>query len=217
MPETENDPKSEVDSKPKKPAIKPRKKFVAKKNLFKSDKPQEYRVRHIRLASLDSAQLVHQTIVDLQKELAEKPMDDPDKEYIDQQRMEKFFIKLAKKYSACQTRTTGGDLEWLHKPSAELDAAEPEAYDKTNFLYELPQFNSVLTPDLVEAIMNTEKHIIPEPIKTKLGYHIIMVCETRDYSSKEEPKKDGRTLLDDIHKDATHAQPKQWDSDIAPN
>ena len=50
--------KSSVES--KKLAMKPRKKFIPKKKVFKTDKPLEHRTRHIRLASLQAAQLVRQ-------------------------------------------------------------------------------------------------------------------------------------------------------------
>jgi hypothetical protein len=38
---------------------------------------------------------------------------------------------------------------------------------------------------LIDAITQLEKYIIPEPIKTKLGYHIILSCENRDRVEKE--------------------------------
>ena len=67
--EAQKDPKETPVAAKKRPPIKPRKKFVAKKQVFKSDKPLEHRVRHIRLSSLEAAQLIRQTIVDFQKEL----------------------------------------------------------------------------------------------------------------------------------------------------
>ena len=38
------------------------------------------------------------------------------------------------------------------------------------------------------AITKTEKHVIPKPIKSRLGYHIILVCEDRDKVVIEKPK-----------------------------
>ena len=62
--EAQKDPKEAPVAAKKRPPVKPRKKFVAKKQAFKSDKPLEHRVRHIRLSSLEAAQLIRQTIVD---------------------------------------------------------------------------------------------------------------------------------------------------------
>jgi hypothetical protein len=38
--------------------------------------------------------------------------------------------------------------------------------------------------------MQTQKFKIPEPIKSKLGFHIIMVCESQIHTPKEEPKEE---------------------------
>ena len=46
----------------------------------------------------------------------------------------------------------------------------------------------IMTLELINTIIQTEKHVIPEPIKTKLGHHIILVCENRDRIEKEKPK-----------------------------
>ena len=48
--------------------------------------------------------------------------------------------------------------------------------------------DGIVTSELIDAITQSEKYVIPEPIKTKLGYHIILSCETRDRVEKEKPK-----------------------------
>ena len=45
-----------------------------------------------------------------------------------------------------------------------------------------------VTSELVDVIIMSEKFAIPEPIKTKLGYHIILSCENRDRVEKEKPQ-----------------------------
>ena len=98
-----------------KPKVKPRKVFVPKKMVAKTNKPMEYRVRHILVSSLEAAQLFRQSILDFQKELADQPLDDPDKEFHDREKIERFFSRLAKKYSICPTKALGGGLDWIHK------------------------------------------------------------------------------------------------------
>ena len=70
-------PKDSGTPKPK-PKIKPKKVFVPKKATFKTDKPMEHRVLHLRVASKDSADLIRTILIDFQKELAEQPADDPE-------------------------------------------------------------------------------------------------------------------------------------------
>ena len=98
-----------------KPKPKPRKAFIPKKLVKKTDKPQEYRVRQIRVSTLESANLFRQTLIDFQKELASEPIEDPDKPLHDQEKIENYFIRIAKKYSTCPTRALGGDLDWIYK------------------------------------------------------------------------------------------------------
>ena len=185
--------------KPAIPIIKPRKKFVPKKVINKVGQSLERRTRHICLSSLQAAALVRQTILDFQKELAEKPMDDPDKEFYDQQKVESFFERLAKKYSASPTRSIGGDLKWVSK--------DMEIIEKT-----------ILNKPLIDAIEKSKKHEIPEPVQTPQGYHIVLVCETRPLKKKEQKSTSERTIVDEIHNDAVRGQqPKQWGSDVAPN
>ena len=149
---------ADAQSAPKPPVIKPRKAFVAKKILAPTDKPMENRVRHIRLSSMESAELFWQTTVDFQKELAEQPTDDPDKEFADREKIEAFFVRLAKKYSACPSRALGGELGWI---SVGMPKQE------------------TIPPELIEAVSKCKKFVIPEPIKTPLGFHIVLVCESR--------------------------------------
>ena len=151
-----------------KPKPKPRKAFIPKKLVKKTDKPQEYRVRQIRVSTLESANLFRQTLIDFQKELASEPIEDPDKPLHDQEKIENYFIRIAKKYSTCPTRALGGDLDWIYKGMVVQE--------------------EVVTLELINTITQSEKYVIPEPVKTKLGYHIVLLCENRDRIEKEKPK-----------------------------
>ena len=144
---------------PKRPVIKPRKVFKAKKVKIQTKKPLEHRVRHILVSSLEAAQLIRQTVLDFQKELADEPSDDPDKVYQDYEKIEKFFARLAKKYSVCPSKAVGGDLEWIYP--------------------KMPEIEGVVTKDLRDEILKCEKFVIPEPIKSKFGHHIVLICETQ--------------------------------------
>jgi parvulin-like peptidyl-prolyl isomerase len=159
---------------PKKPVIKPRKVFKAKKVKIQTKKPLEHRVRHILVSSTEAASLIRQTVVDFQNELAAEPTDDPDKEYQDYEKIEKFFGRLARKYSVCASKAVGGDLEWIYPKMAEIEG--------------------VLTKDLRDEILKCEKFVIPEPIKTKFGYHIVLACETQICKTivEEQEKLDPR-------------------------
>jgi len=164
---TAKEPKVSVDTETKpKPKPKLRKAFVPKKLVKITDKPQEYRARHIRVSTLESANIFRQALTDFQKELASEPIEDPDKPFHDQAKVENYFGRIAKKYSTCQTRALGGDLGWICKG---MNAQE-----------------EMITPELIDAITKSEKYVIPEPIKTKLGYHIILSCENRDRVEKEK-------------------------------
>jgi parvulin-like peptidyl-prolyl isomerase len=166
---TAKEPKVSVDTETKpKPKPKLRKAFVPKKLVKTTDKPQEYRARQIRVSTLESANIFRQALIDFQKELASEPINDADKVFHDQEKLENYFIRIAKKYSTCQTRALGGDLGWICKG---MNAQE-----------------EMITPELIDAITQSEKHIIPVPIKTKLGCHVILLCETRDRAEKEKPK-----------------------------
>ena len=151
-----------------KPKPKPRKAFIPKKLVKKTDKPQEYRVRQIRVSTLESANLFRQTLIDFQKELASEPIEDPDKPLHDQEKIENYFIRIAKKYSTCPTRALGGDLDLIYKGMVVQE--------------------EVVTLELINTITQSEKFVIPEPVKTKLGYHIVLLCENRDRIEKEKPK-----------------------------
>ena len=159
---------------PKRPVIKPRKVFKAKKVKIQSKKPLEHRVRHILMSSEEAASLIRQTVIDFQNELAAEPTDDPDKEYQDYEKIEKFFGRLARKYSVCASKAVGGDLEWIYPNMAEIEG--------------------ILTKDLRDEILKCEKFVIPEPIKTKFGYHIVLACETQICKTivEEQEKLDPR-------------------------
>ncbi len=144
---------------PKRPVVKPRKVFKAKKAKIKTDKALEHRVRHIRMSSEEAANLIRQTVVDFQKELAAEPTDNPDKEFHDWEKVEKFFARLAKKYSVCTTKVVGGDLEWIYP--------------------KMPEIEGILTVGLRDAILKCEKFTVPEPIQSKFGHHLVLVCETQ--------------------------------------
>ena len=168
---------SDPELKPK-PKPKLRKAFVPKKLIKKTDKPQEYRTRHIRVSTLESANIFRQALVDFQTELASEPIDDPDKPFHDQGKVENYFIRIAKKYSTCSTKVLGGDLDWVYKgmdiqPAATFGGLEMKREE-------------IVTSELIDAITQSEKYVIPEPIKTKLGYHIILSCENRDRIEKEK-------------------------------
>jgi len=166
---TAKEPVKPEDAPKAKPKPKPRKLFVPKKLVRKSDKPQEYRVRNIRVSTLEAANLFRQTLLDFQLELAAKPMNNPDKVFHDREKLENYFSRIAKKYSICSTRKLGGSMGWL--------------YEGTKIQEE------IMTKDLVSTVLNTEKYIISEPIRTRLGYHLILVCEQRD-QVKEEKSSD---------------------------
>ena len=155
-----------------KPKIKPKKVFVPKKQVLKTDKPMEHRVRQIRLSSLEAAQMIRQTLLDFEKELAEMPTDDPDKEFHDREKLERFFAQLAKKYSNCTTKGLGGDLGWIYKGMKFTEA--------------------LMTQDLVDTIMLAEKYTVPEPVRTKLGIHLLLVCESQIHVPKKVEKTEGK-------------------------
>jgi parvulin-like peptidyl-prolyl isomerase len=159
---------------PKKPVIKPRKVFKAKKVKIQTKKPLEHRVRHILMSSDEAASLIRQTVIDFQNELAAEPTDDPDKEYQDYEKIEKFFARLAKKYSVCSTKAVGGDLEWIYP--------------------KMPEIEGILTADLRDTILKCEKFVIHEPIKSKYGYHVVLACETQICKTivEEQEKLDPR-------------------------
>ena len=160
------EPVKSEDAPKAKPKPKPRKPFVPKKLVRKSDKPQGYRVRNIRVSTLDTANLFRQTLLDFQRELAAKPMNNPDKVFHDREKLENYFSRIAKKYSICSTRKLGGSMGWLYEGMKVQE--------------------EIMTKDLVSAVLNTEKYIISEPIRTRLGYHLILVCEQRDQVKEEK-------------------------------
>ena len=158
---TAKEPKVSVDTetKPKpKPKPKLRKAFVPKKLVKTTDKPQEYRARHIRVSNLESANIFRQALVDFQKELASQPIDDPDKPLHDQAKVENYFIRIAKKYSTCSTKLLGGDLDWVYKG---MDIQTAATFGGLEMKKE-----GIVTSELIDVITQSEKYVIPEPIKT---------------------------------------------------
>jgi len=155
-----------VESRPVKPKPKIKKAFVPTRKTFTTDKLVEHRVRNIRMTSMDSAKMIWETLVDYQNELAQQEMDDPDKPFHDWEKVEKFFSRLAKKYSACMSKTLGGSLGWIYQG---MEIA-----------------SQTINQELVDRIMKSEKFKIPEPIKTKLGFHIIMICESQIHTPREK-------------------------------
>ena len=177
---TAKEPKAEVGAEIKpRPKPKIRKAFVPKKLVKKTDKPQEYRARHIRVSTLKSATIFRQALVEFQKELASEPIDDPDKPFHDQEKVENYFIRIAKKYSTCSSKVLGGDLDWVYKGMSIKTEARFGTLEMTN--------EEKVTSELIDAITQSEKYVIPEPIKTKLGYHIILLYEKRDKVEQEKP------------------------------
>ena len=175
---TAKEPKtvSDTPKQPVKPKPKIKKVFVPKKTTFTTDKPMEHRVRNIRLTSKESAKMIWEILIDFQNDLAKAEIDDPDKAFHDWEKVEKFFIRLAKKYSICQSKKLGGDLGWIYR-----DMTLPE---------------QIITSELVDEIMKLEKFIIPDPIKSNLGFHILMVCESQVHTPKEKPpEKESRPLF----------------------
>jgi hypothetical protein len=162
----ERQPVADEPKAPVRPKPKIKKAFVAKKKTFTTDKPMEHRVRNIRMTSLASAKMLWETIVEYRDDLAQLEVDDPDKAYHDWEKVEKFFARLAKKYSICLSKALGGSLGWVY---GEMDLA-----------------SQTLNRELIDTIMETEKFKLPEPIQTKLGFHIIMVCESQVHVPREK-------------------------------
>lgn len=163
-------PEKPEAEKPKKPVIKPRKVFQPKKVKISTKKPLEHRTRHILVTTAETGQLLRQTVMDFHNDLANEPSNDPDKEIADYDKVEKFFARLARKYSTCQSKRVGGDLDWIY-PNME----PPEG---------------VLTKELRDEILKCEKFVIPEPIQTKLGHHVVLVCESRIVKTLTEEKEE---------------------------
>jgi len=172
----ERQPVADAPKVPTKPKPKVKKVFVPKKATFTTDKPMEHRVRNIRLASMESAKMIWEILLDFQTDLAKEEVDDPDKPFHDWEKVEKFFIRLAKKYSNCKSKKLGGDLGWVDKA--------------------MPIPEQILTQELKNEIMELEKFIIPEPIQSKLGFHIIIICESQVHTPrKKTEEKETRPLF----------------------
>ena len=163
---TAKEPQANIDKVPVKPKPKIKKAFVPTKKSFTTDKPMEHRVRNIRLTSLESAKMIWETLIDYQNDLAQQEMDDPDKPFHDWEKIEKFFIRLAKKYSACMSKNLGGSLGWIYQ-GMEIT---PQTMDQ----------------ELINSVIKSEKFKIQEPIRTNLGFHIIIVCESQIHTPREK-------------------------------
>ena len=163
---TAKEPQTNTQKVPIKPKPKIKKAFVPTKKSFTTDKPMEHRVRNIRMTSLESAKMIWETLIDYQNDLAQQEMDDPDKSFHDWEKMEKFFIRLAKKYSACMSKNLGGSLGWIYQ-GMEIT---PQTIDQK----------------LIDSVLKSEKFKIQEPIKTNLGFHIIIVCESQIHTPREK-------------------------------
>ena len=163
---TAKEPQTNTQKVPIKPKPKFKKAFVPTKKSFTTDKPMEHRVRNIRMTSLESAKMIWETLIDYQNDLSQQEMDDPDKSFNDWGKMEKFFIRLAKKYSACMSKNLGGSLGWIYQ-GMEIT---PQTIDQ----------------ELINSVLKSEKFKIQEPIKTKLGFHIIIVCESQIHTPREK-------------------------------
>ena len=163
---TAKEPQANTQKIPIKPKPKIKKAFVPTKKSFTTDKPMEHRVRNIRMTSLESAKMIWETLIDYQNDLAQQEMDDPDKPFHDWEKLEKFFIRLAKKYSACMSKNLGGSLGWIYQ-GMEIT---PQTIDQ----------------ELIDSVLKSEKFKIQEPIKTNLGFHIIIVCESQIHTPREK-------------------------------
>ena len=163
---TAKEPQTNTQKVSIKPKPKIKKAFVPTKKSFTTDKPMEHRVRNIRMTSLESAKMIWETLIDYQNDLAQQEMDDPDKSFHDWEKMEKFFIRLAKKYSACMSKNLGGSLGWIYQ-GMEIT---PQTIDQ----------------ELIDSVLKSEKFKIQEPIKTNLGFHIIIVCESQIHTPREK-------------------------------
>lgn len=71
--------------------------------------------------------------------------------YDDKQVLLKTFAKLAKKYSACGSRNTGGDLGFLEQHTA--------------------------APELLRAAQQAPVGEVCGPVQTTFGYHIFIITE----------------------------------------
>ena len=157
-----------------KPKIKKKKVFVVKKVSYTTDKQMEFRVRHILISSMEMAGVVRDTLIEFQEELAVQPTEDPDKEFHDREKLEAFFTRLARKYSVCGTKKLGGDIGWVYKG--------------------MKIWDEIMTAELLEILLKTEKHFIPEPIKTRLGIHLVLICESQIHVPKEVEEPENRPI-----------------------
>ena len=87
-----------------------------------------------------------------------------------------FLFDLPKNTVTARAKKLGGDLGWVDKA--------------------MPIPEQILTQELKNEIMKLEKFIIPEPIQSKLGFHIIIICESQVHSPrKKTEEKETRPLF----------------------
>ncbi len=88
----------------------------------------------------------------------------------------------------------GGDLDWIYE-----EMPVPET----------------LTQEVMDGILKAEKMTLPEPIKSRLGYHVILVCETRVSTRVQEttPEMDPR-LTSMLERDRSEVQAPGQDMQI---
>ena len=92
-------------------------------------------ISHIVLTTKEVADMIMETLQSFEKDQYALMM--------------KTFSRLAKKYSACGSRHTGGDLGIL-----EVHTAAPELY---------------------KAVMDTPEKTLGGPVKTQFGYHVVII------------------------------------------
>lgn len=71
--------------------------------------------------------------------------------YDDKQLLMRTFVKLAKKYSACGSRNSGGDLGFLEQHTA--------------------------APELLKSALQAPINEVSGPVHTRYGYHIYIITE----------------------------------------
>ena len=66
----------------------------------------------------------------------------------------------------------GGELGWIHKGMKFTE--------------------EIMTEEMIDEIFKMEKHTISQPLRTQLGYHLMLICESRIHTPKAvEDKPEG--------------------------
>lgn len=147
--------------------------FLKKNMGFPSEINLGYNVEIIKISSFDFVEWIKgkvmrslkvSHIVLTTEELAQVVMDSL-KDIEGSALKFKMFDKLARKYSACGSRTKGGDLGWL------------ESHGQA--------------PELFEATQEAPVGEVRGPVKTKYGYHLFIVT---DEATMVDTGKDGSDL-----------------------